>query len=94
MSDALDQLKATTQVLLQALRNKDLDKGHEAISVLLTQGMTMLGRDSPVMQQFFPVWDAIEKHINRLNVADALGQTEIWDRQLDEVIAIVRSARR
>lgn len=92
MLKVLIELKVTTDVLLEALRGGDLDKAHEAVSVLLMQGMTMLGRDHPAMQQFFPVWSAIEGHIGGGNVTRALGQSETWSRQLSEVIEIVRKA--
>lgn len=94
MNSVLGELHATTQVLLEALRGGDLDKAHEAVSVLLMQGMTMLGAEHPAMKQFFPVWDAIQKHIAKGDSSSALGQADTWNRQLSEVMQIVRSQQR
>jgi len=94
MVNALDEIKATTHILLQALRQSDLDKGYEAVSVLLMQGMTLLGPDHPAMQQFFPVWNAIERHISSGDTDKALGQTLVWSRQLDELIEILHEGPR
>ena len=94
MINVLNEFKITTRILLQALRVGDLEKAHEAVSVLLLQGMTMLGRDHPAMQQFFPVWNAIETYINSEKLDRALGQAETWSRQLDEIIEILQAERR
>ncbi len=94
MVNALNEFKTTTEILLQALRTDDLEKAHEAVSVLLMQGMTMLGQEHPAMQQFFPVWNAIETHVTSGNVDRALGQAETWSRQLEEVIKIVQAGQR
>ena len=93
MLNVLNEFKTTTGILLQTLRAGNLDKAHEAVSVLLMQGMTMLGQEHPAMQQFFPVWSAIESHVTSGKTERALGQTEIWNRQLDEVIEIVKAAQ-
>jgi hypothetical protein len=90
--DVLNVFGETTDILLKALAKPDLDKAHEAISVLLMQGMEMFGREHPLMCQFFPVWDAIKSHIDSDNVERALSQTITWKKQLAEVKAIVNSA--
>jgi hypothetical protein len=94
MIKVLNELRTTTDILLLALREGDHGKAHEAVSVMLMQGMTMLGEQHPVMQQFFPVWNAIEIHISSGDNARALGQTETWKRQLEEVIEIVEANTR
>ncbi|MBB5211501.1 hypothetical protein HNQ53_001719 [Microbulbifer hydrolyticus] len=53
MEDILNDLRATTEILLGAIRGKDDEKAYEAVSVLLFQGFTMLGKDYPTMQKFF-----------------------------------------
>lgn len=89
MLGALRDLAQTTDVLIRSLERQDLEKAHEAISVLLMQGMDYFGPASALMQQCFPVWDAVRSHIDRGDAALALGQSQVWSRQLDEVIAIV-----
>ncbi len=89
MLAALRDLAQSTEVLTRSLDDHDLEKAHEAISVLLMQGLTYFGPESPAMQQFFPVWDAIKNHIDHRDVLRASEQVQVWDRQLHEVISIV-----
>ncbi len=89
---ALNDLSLTTQILMDALSNNDSDKSHEAVSVLLMQGLGHLGADSPAMQQFFPVFDNIKRYIDTDDLATALGQTRIFERQLKEIVEIVRNS--
>lgn len=89
MLTALRDLSITTDVLVNGLAAGNLDKGREAVSVLLMQGMNYFGPKSTVMQQFFPVWDAIKDHIDRSDGPRAMGQARLWKTQLEEVIAIV-----
>ena len=84
---ALQELAITTDVLIKGLSDKDLDKAHEAVSVMLMQGVDFFGAD---MHQFFPVWDSIKSHIDRCDVARALGQARTWETQLHEVISLVK----
>lgn len=86
---ALRDLSITTDALVNGLAAGDLGKGHEAVSVLLMQGMNHFGPKSTAMQQFFPVWDAIKSHIDRGDATQALGQARLWNGQLHEVISIV-----
>jgi K+/H+ antiporter YhaU regulatory subunit KhtT len=92
MLNALNELQITTDILLEALSRNDLDKSHEAISVMLMQGMDFFGPEHPAMQQFFPVWDAIKQHIDSGNVERAVGQTNTWKKQLQEVVEIVKNS--
>ena len=89
MIDVLRELQISTNILLGALASNDLEKANEAISVMILQGMGMLGSDHPAMQQFFPVWDAVQKHIELGDVEQATGQAETWNSQLTEVIALI-----
>ena len=91
MIASLEEINATTEVLIKALDSNDLDKSHEAISIMLLQGMDFFGPQSPAMQQFFPVWDRIRAYIDSQDLLLARGQTEIWHSQLKEIIAIVRN---
>lgn len=93
MAHILGELQSTTQILLEALREGDFSKAQEALSVMLMQGRDAYGPEHPAMNQFFPVWDAIKGHIDRADADRAIGQTEIWERQLAEVIEIVRDAQ-
>lgn len=92
MMKALNELQSTTGVLYEALMRSDLDKAHEAISIMLMQGIDLFGQEHPAMQQFFPVWDAIRQHIDDSNVDRALAQTDTWKLQLTEVIEIVANS--
>lgn len=85
---ALGELSVTTDVLVQGLTSSHGDRAHEAICVMLMQGMDFFGRDSVAMKQFFPVWDAIKSHIDRADLPRALQQTETWRIQLREIISI------
>lgn len=89
MLTALRDLSITTDVLINGLAADDLDKGHEAVSVLLMQGMNYFGPKSSAMQQFFPAWDAIKNHIDRGDGPRAAGQARLWKTQLEELISIV-----
>lgn len=90
MLNALHELAITTDILITSLSGNDLDKAHEAISVLLMQGVHFFGAESAAMQQFFPVWDAIKNHIDRSDVPRALGQARTWKTQLHEVVSLVK----
>lgn len=92
MYAALKDLDLTTSVLLQAVEAQDGDKAHEAVSVLLAQGLDYFGVTHPVMQQFVPVWRAIKDHIYASRLAKARDQTRIWQRQLNEVITILEKS--
>ena len=91
MLAALQDLSRTTDILLKSLAASDDDKAHEAISVMLMQGMNYFGAHSPVMKQFFPVWDAIKSHIDRSDMPRALRQAQTWRTQLNEVMVIVQN---
>jgi hypothetical protein len=91
VAEVLNVFEETTGILLTALQASNLDKAHEAISVMLMQGMDMFGHEHPLMQQFFPVWEAIKTHIDTENIQSALSQTETWRQQLLEVRAIINS---
>jgi hypothetical protein len=91
MLQALEALQNTTDILLGSLAASDGDKSHEAISVMMMQGIDYFGADSPAMQQFFPVWDAIKSHIDGSDFERALSQTTTWQRQLRETVEIVKA---
>jgi hypothetical protein len=88
---ALDDLSQTVQILTGALTTGDSDKSHEAVTILLQQGLMYFGAESEVMKQFFPVFDRIKRHIDANNLSSALGQTRVFEQQLGEVITIVAS---
>ncbi|MBC7619871.1 MAG: hypothetical protein H7293_12960 [Candidatus Saccharibacteria bacterium] len=90
MLNALQEPLITTDILTTALSSGNLEKGHEAISVMLMQGMDMFGAESAAMQQFCPVWDAIKGHIDRGDAEQALEQSNVWMLQLREVLSIVK----
>jgi hypothetical protein len=91
MLNAFDDLGQTTQILINALLRGDNDKSFEAITILLQQGLTYFGAESVVMQQFFPVFDQIKRHIDAADLNSALGQTRVFERQLNEVVELVRN---
>lgn len=91
MINALNDVDSTTDILISALLNSEEDEAHEAISVMLMQGMHYFGDNEVVMQQFFPVWDAIRADIESARMEEALRQARTWKVQLQEVIEIVRN---
>ncbi len=92
MMQTLDVLLETIGILKAALTDQDDDKAHEAVSVLLMQCMSLLGPDSPVMQHFFPVMDAIKRRIDAEDLEGGLEQTVIFERQLNEIKALAPKA--
>jgi hypothetical protein len=60
---------------LDALSRSDFDKAHEAISILLMQGMGMYGIEHPLMQQYFPSLRCHKEYIDSQNILRALSQT-------------------
>ena len=89
MLSALRELATTTEILIKGLKNNNLEKANEAVTILLMQGMDYFGAESVAMKQFFPVWDTIRKHLDRGDVGQALGQSQLWKSQLFEVMSIV-----
>ena len=89
--EVLKELEKTTDVLLDALHNKDTDKATEAITIMLHQGMDGFGKVSPTMNNLFPVWDAIYTHIQNENIERAMSQTNTWKTQLKELMGLVSS---
>lgn len=88
----LNDLSLTTQILIDALSSNESDRSHEAVSVLLMQGLRHFGADSPAMKQFFPVFDNIKRYIDADDLATALGQTKVFERQLKEIVELVRNS--
>ena len=74
--ETLADLATTTQILTGHLSASDEDKSHEAISVLLMQGLHQLGPEAPAMQQFFPVFDTVKRRIDASDLEGALGQAK------------------
>lgn len=87
--NALTELRSTSEILVVALKGNDIDKAHEAVSILLMQGIGFFGPKSVVMQQFFPVFDTIKTRIDTNNLAGALGQTELFQVQLKAILAMI-----
>jgi hypothetical protein len=85
-------LRETCSILNGALQDKDDDKAHEAVSVLLMQAIQFLGMDSPVMAHLFPPMDVIKRRIDAMDLEGALGQTELFDRQIGEIMDLIKSA--
>lgn len=85
-------LRETCSILKTALQDDDDDKAHEAVSVLLMQAMQFLGMDSPIMAQFFPPMDIIKRRIDAMDLEGALRQTEIFDRQLSEIMDLMKGS--
>jgi len=83
-------VSATTQILINHLSAFDEGKSHEAISVLLMQGLTLLGQKSVAMQQFFPVFDTIKRRMDSSDLQGALGQAREFQTQLNEIISLIR----
>ena len=90
MTNNLDVLLETMSILKAALTKQDGDKAHEAISVMLLQGIQLFGEDSVAMKQFFPVMDVIQRRIDGLDLAGALRQSELFETQINEIKALIR----
>jgi hypothetical protein len=88
---SLEDMAATTQILINYLSASDEDKSNEAITILLMQGLTQFGRESVAMQQFFPVFDTIKRRIDASDLEGALGQTRLIQSQLNEIILQIRN---
>lgn len=86
---ALKDLGTTSQILSGHLRSSDSVKAHEAITILLMQGIDHFGPDSVAMRQFFPVFESIKMRIDAKDLNSALGQTETFQKQLQEIIAMI-----
>jgi hypothetical protein len=91
MLNAFNDLGLTTQVLINSLLKGDTAKSQEAITILVQQGLAYFGAKSVAMQQFFPVFDQIKRHIDATDLNSALGQTRVFERQLNEVVELVRN---
>jgi hypothetical protein len=61
----------------------------QTVRILRGQGLAYFGAESEVMKQFFPVFSRIEQHIAAEDLASALRQTPLFERQLGEVVGIV-----
>ena len=92
MEGIFREFRQATDILIDALARSDLEKAHEAVSVMLSMGMHYLGPDNPAFQQCFPVWDRLEKLISTEQLELARSQADTWSKQLDEVIEIVSKA--
>jgi hypothetical protein len=93
MMQTLDVLLETIGILKAALSDQDDDKAHEGVSVLLMQCMSLLGLDSPVIQHFFSVMDAIKRRIDTEDLdRGGLEQTLIFERQPNEIKALAPKA--
>ena len=89
---AWEVIGETSDILISALMSGDMDRSHEAVSILLMQAVEIFGQEHPVFQQCFPVWDAIKSHIDENNQERALSQAQTWKRQLEEIKRIIASA--
>ncbi len=87
---AFDDRDASLKIFIHALQKNDGDAAHEAVTVLLHQSIMAFGVDSPVMRQFFPVFERIKQHIDMLILTDALGQTELFKSQIDQIVSSFR----
>lgn len=87
--DALQDLGMTSKILSRYLLAGDSDKAHEAVTILLMQGIDHFGPDSSAMQQFFPVFESIKNRIDQHDLIRALDQTKIFEVQLQEIIGMM-----
>jgi|GEM_PF-3597449 hypothetical protein len=83
----LDAWQASLYTLIQHLNAGDVDASHEAVFILLVQGLGLFG-EGPMMQ-FFPVVDSIKGKIDRSDLGGALRQALVFRQQLDEVKVLV-----
>jgi len=91
MPEALEAWLETLNILIQRLADKEEDLAQEAVSVLLLQGLELFGGpDSVLMQQCFPVLDAIKRALDRQDLHAAVGQAFTLQTQLLEVLELVR----
>ena len=81
----------TLNVVIERLTSADGD-AHEALTVLMMQGLHLFGGPkSPVMQQFFPVLNSIKAKLDDSDLDGALSTANRLREQLDEVRMLVRA---
>jgi hypothetical protein len=88
---ALQALLKLTDVVVDHLTRGEGEKAHAALTVLLMAALGSLGPESFAMKQFFPVLNAIKKHIDASDLGRALNQTHVFKAQLKEIIDIVQA---
>lgn len=92
VSAALEQWSVTLDTLIRQLVDADEDASHEAVSILLVQGLGLFGGPvSVVMQESFPVLDAIQKKVDASDLDGALRQALVFRQQLEEIRDLVRT---
>lgn len=89
--ESLEDMVATTTILINSLSASDEEKSNDGITGLLMQGLTQFGHESVAMQQFFPVFDTIKRRIDASDLPGALGQARLFQSQIKEIISLTRS---
>lgn len=91
---ALEQWAGTIETLIHHLGEADADASREAVLILLLQGLDLFsGPESVLMQQSFPVLDAIKKKVDASDLDGALKQALLFRQQVGEVQDLLRSQR-
>ncbi len=90
---AIDNFEAILEgitILKGHLNNNDDEGAHEAITVTLMMGIELFGMGSDTMQHFFPVLENIKRRIDGMQLQDALGQAELFEKQVREIQSLIR----
>ena len=91
MSAALETWIETLEILISHLTKGDVEAAHEAVLILLLQGLDLFGGpDSVLMKQCFPVLDAIKKKVDVSDLDGALRQSLLFRKQLEEIRSLMR----
>lgn len=92
MAVALDRWAENLGALIRHLSDGDEDVAREDVLILLLQGLDLFGGpESMMMQQSFPVLDAIKKKIDASDLGGALRQVLYFRQQIEEVRDLVRT---
>ena len=85
----------TIDVLIQRLRLGKADEAHQALVVVMMEGLSRFGGpESEVMQECFPPLDRIKRQIDAADLDGAHRLTLHLRRQLGEVLDLVASLGR
>jgi hypothetical protein len=68
----IDELIATLEIVRDAVRAKDKDKGFEAVAIFLLQFMDVFGHSSSFISKTFPVLEELKDRIQAGDFEDAI----------------------
>lgn len=91
MMDNLDVVLETASILKTALKSQDRGEAHEAVTVMLLQGMGLFGPESLAMEPFFPVMEATKRRIDGMDLPGSSRQVGLFETQIGEIKSCIRA---